>query len=216
MTKSTEAIRFPPRTLIALNDAAADCFLVLLLLFLAGMVAVRFLPPDRRRELWLPGGVLLLLDRHPLSETVLTVAVVHSFDIERYSYNLLLYVVLCEAAAAVWLYELAWAFRVTEPAPESSPAPAAIDPFSSRNDTLALNTRPTIALAVLLLAGTVGLVRAQDAAPAAPVATRRAARPRPLPRRPLPPPLRSRSNSEPNVHAPMLPAAATPQSFESR
>ena len=126
LAHSTDAIRFSPR-INALNDVAAQCFLVLLLLFLAGMVAVRFLPLDRRRELWLPGGVLFLL-AGVLFGNCLTVAVVHSFDIERYSYNLLLYVVLCETAAAVWLYELAWAFRVTEPAPES-PAPAATIPF---------------------------------------------------------------------------------------
>ncbi len=109
------------------NNAAARGFLPLLGLFLAGMVAAGFLPPARRRRLWVPGAGLLLIGAVLFGNT-LTVAVVHSFDIERYSFNLLCYVVLCETAAAAWLYEFAWAWTGSEPAPAPS-VPAAI-PFA--------------------------------------------------------------------------------------
>ncbi len=114
-------------SMIRLNNAAAWGFLPLLGLFLAGMLAAGFLPPARRRLLWTPGAGLLLIGAVLFGNT-LTVAVVHSFDLERYSFNLLLYTVLCEAAAAAWLYEFAWAWTGSEPAP-TLPAPAAI-PFA--------------------------------------------------------------------------------------
>ena len=40
----------------------------------------------------------------------LTIAIVHSLDVARYSYNLLVYAAWCELAAAVWLIEafLVW------------------------------------------------------------------------------------------------------------
>ncbi len=117
--------------LIRLNAVAAACFLPLLLLFLAGMIAAGFvLPPARRRSVWAPGAGLLVVVG-VLFGNCLTVAVVHSFDLQRYSFNLLLYVVLCELAAAVWLYEFVrtW-IDDRRPAPEVPPPATATIPFS--------------------------------------------------------------------------------------
>ena len=109
--------------------AAAWGFLPLLGLFLAGMIAARFLPAARRRTLWASGAVLLLMEAL-LFGNCLTVAVVHSFDIGRYSLNLLLYAVLCELAAAVWLYEFAWAWVGNKPTAVPAAVPSSTIPFA--------------------------------------------------------------------------------------
>ena len=126
LSTSSLVIRLSP-FLAGVNNVAAGCFLPLLVLFLAGMISVAFQPSDRRRSLWVPGVVLLLICA-VLFGNCLTVAVVHSFDIERYSFNLLFYTVLCELAAAVWLYELVWAWVGRETAPHVF-TPAATIPF---------------------------------------------------------------------------------------
>ena len=114
----------------ALNADAAFGFLPLTLLFLAGLISVAFLPVrSRRPALGVPGGVLVLMNA-VLFANCLTVAVVHSLDGERYSFNLLVYAVLCETAALAWLYELAWAWVAREPAPIPTAAPAAPIPFT--------------------------------------------------------------------------------------
>ncbi len=127
LSTSDVVFRLSP-SLGRLNNVAAWYFLPLNGLFLAGMIAAAFLPPDRRRLLWLSGTVLLLVDA-VLFGNCLTVAVVHSFDIERYSFNLLFYTVLCEAASAAWLYEFAWAWTGGKPVAATPAAPAAI-PFA--------------------------------------------------------------------------------------
>ena len=99
----------------------------------------------------------------------LTVAVVHSLDGERYSFNLLVYAVLCEAASAVWLFELvcaaAWIGR--GPAPPSSPAPAATIPFTSVPTMIAI--RPPCRSLSCCFAGA-NLGRAQEPNPVPTVA----------------------------------------------
>ena len=127
--QTSDAVLRISRPMTALNRVAALWFTPLTLLFLAGLVSVAFLPVVRcRRALWVPGGVLLLMSAL-LFANCLTVAVVHSLAKERYNFNLLIYAVLCEAAAAAWLYELATAWIAREPAPVVS-APAATIPFT--------------------------------------------------------------------------------------
>ena len=125
---ASEVVFRPGPFLVGMVSLAGRAFLPLLILFLAGMAAAWFLPAQTRRALWPPGAVGLLVNAL-LFGNCLTVALVHSFDVERYSANLLLYAASSEAMAAAWLCELAWACLDGKSAPAAT-APAAVIPFA--------------------------------------------------------------------------------------
>lgn len=91
------------------NVAAAVGYLPLLVLFVAGMVGISRWPAERRAGLWAAGWLLAMVYGLNFGNC-LTIAIVHSLDVARYSYNLLVYAAWCELAAAVWLVEglLVW------------------------------------------------------------------------------------------------------------
>ena len=91
------------------NIAAAVCYLPLLVLFVAGMIFVSRWPAERRAKLWAAGWLVGMVGALNFGNC-LTIAIVHSQDVARYSYNLLVYAAWCELAAAVWLAELAAAW----------------------------------------------------------------------------------------------------------
>ena len=99
-----------PRWTVPANVAAAVCYLPLLVLFVAGMILVSRWPAERRAGLWAAGWLVGMVGALNFGNC-LTIAVVHSQDVARYSYNLLVYAAWCELAAAAWLAEMAavWA-----------------------------------------------------------------------------------------------------------
>ena len=108
---STTIHRQPAWTVIA-NVMASVCYLPLLGLFVAGMAWVSRWNGERRTGLWAAGWLLLMVYGLNFGNC-LTIAVVHSQDVARYSYNLLVYAAWCEVAVAVWLVEVGsvWAIR---------------------------------------------------------------------------------------------------------
>ena len=98
-----------PRWTVPANIAAAVCYLPLLGLFLVGMILISRWSVERRGGLWAGGWLVVMIGGLNFGNC-LTIAIVHSQDVARYSYNLLVYAVWCELAAAVWLGEVvaAW------------------------------------------------------------------------------------------------------------
>ena len=94
-----------PRWTVPANVAAAVCYLPLLALFIVGMVLVSRWPAERRAGVWAAGWLVVMIGGLSFGNC-LTIAVVHSLDVARYAYNLLVYAAWCELAAAVWLAEV--------------------------------------------------------------------------------------------------------------
>ena len=87
------------------NSMAAELQVPLLIAVAVGWALVLCLPfADIRRELG-PAGALCLLVFAYTFGNCLTVAIVHSMDIDRYSSNLLIFAILSEVTAVVWCVE---------------------------------------------------------------------------------------------------------------
>ena len=111
--ESSPEVYRQPRWTVHDNVAASVGYLPLLGLFIAGMVGVARWEEGRRAGLWAAGWLVVMV--HGLNfGNCLTIAVVHSQEVARYSHNLVVYAAWCEAAAAVWLVEVGllwWAAR---------------------------------------------------------------------------------------------------------
>jgi hypothetical protein len=105
------------------NAMAAEVHLPLLIALAAGLALTLGLPsPAVRREL-APAGALALLFFAYTFGNCLTVAIVHSMDIDRYSSNLLIFAILSEVTALVWCLEALLAARFYLNPELQSPAP---------------------------------------------------------------------------------------------
>lgn len=91
------------------NVAASVCYLPVLVLFGLGMAFVATGSPERRGGVWAAGWLVALVYGLNLGNC-LTIGAVHSLDVARYSYNLLVYAAWCELAALVWVGEVAAAW----------------------------------------------------------------------------------------------------------
>lgn len=119
--QASKADHRTPPWVVRLNLAAAVIYLPLLLLFLAGMGFVARWPAERRAGLWQAGWLVVMV--HGLNfGNCLTISIVHSLDVDRYSYNLFVYAAWCELAALVWLYEMATAWWTARSVGTSIPA----------------------------------------------------------------------------------------------
>lgn len=111
------------------NRLAPEIHLPLLIAFGAGFLFVLVLRNRPvRRELGPPGWLVLLFFGYTFGNC-LTVALVHSLDVDRYSTNLVIFVVLAEMTTLLWCIEalLSARFRLN---PELYPAAAADAPRS--------------------------------------------------------------------------------------
>lgn len=103
-----------PEGMIALNTAASVVAFPLLILFLAGMIAAglarteKFHAPAVARLL-APGWLVLLFHAF-IFGNCLTISIVHSLNVDRYSVNLAAPCALALVATAAWLAEFALAF----------------------------------------------------------------------------------------------------------
>lgn len=104
LQRSGAEYRLPSWTVKA-NVVASVCYLPILGLFLAGLAFVRTWPAEQRTGWWASGSLVALVYGLNFGNC-LTISVVHSLDVARYSYNLLVYAAWCELAALVWLGEV--------------------------------------------------------------------------------------------------------------
>ena len=105
---SPELYRAAP-SIVGANVAASVCYLPILGLFLAGMGWVSRWPGERRAGLWAAGWLIAVV--HGLCfGNCLTISIVHSLDVDRYGYNLVVYAAWCELAALLWVGEVAAAW----------------------------------------------------------------------------------------------------------
>ena len=100
------ALYLPGSSFTLANAMAAPVYLPLLIALAAGLAIVLCLPGggEVRRELG-PAGALSLLCFAYTFGNCLTVAIVHSLDIDRYSSNLLIFTILSEVTALTWCVE---------------------------------------------------------------------------------------------------------------
>ncbi len=99
------ALYLPGASFTLANAMAAPVYLPLLIALAAGLAAVLCLPGGEvRRELGAAGALALLCFAYTFGNC-LTVAVVHSLDIDRYSSNLLIFTILSEVTALTWCIE---------------------------------------------------------------------------------------------------------------
>ena len=87
------------------NTLAAEVYLPLLMVVAGSWVIVLCLPQAGIRPELGPAGALVLLFFAYTFGNCLTVAIVHSLDIDRYSSNLVIFSILSEAAALLWCVE---------------------------------------------------------------------------------------------------------------
>ncbi len=115
------------------NTLAAEGHLPLLLAAIAGLAFVLAVPsPATRRELG-PAGWLVLLFFAYTFGNCLTVAIVHSLDVDRYSSNLVVFALLGEVTALTWCVEalLCARFRLNPELYPPDPAAAAQSPVNT-------------------------------------------------------------------------------------
>jgi hypothetical protein len=108
---ATPAVYRQDRVFTLTNEMAAEVHLPLLTALAAGLALAMGLPAAAFRRELAPAGALALLFFAYAFGNCLTVAIVHSMDIDRYSSNLLIFAILSEVTALVWCVEALLAAR---------------------------------------------------------------------------------------------------------
>jgi hypothetical protein len=108
---ATSAVYRQEREFTLANEMAAEVHLPLLAALAAGLALAICLPSVAFRRELAPAGALSMLFFAYAFGNCLTVAIVHSMDIDRYSSNLLIFAILSEMTALVWCVEALLAAR---------------------------------------------------------------------------------------------------------